>query len=61
MYLVEIRDYAGDVTNGYTAVTLEDALSDIKSEIMDGISPDCIRLYQEIRLDFTVDVKVKAE
>jgi len=61
MFKVDIFDSYGDVTNGYTAVTLEDALSDIKMEIMDGISPDCIKLYQEIRLDFTVDVKVKAE
>jgi hypothetical protein len=61
MFKVDITDDYGAVTNGYTSNSLDDILSDIRAEVLNGTSIESISLYKEIPLGFTIDVQVKDE
>lgn len=60
MYKVEIWDGYGGVTEEWHTETLEEALKDIKEHVLERTSVDNIKLFQELPLEFTMAVHVKA-
>jgi hypothetical protein len=61
MFKVEIVDGYNGLEEELEFDTLGDALNTVKETVMRGRAVEDISLWQEIPLDFTVSVAVKAE
>lgn len=61
MFILNIMDEYKVITDSYVFDTLEAAIEEVKRHTLDAHSIDDLQLLKEIELEFTVDIKVKAE
>ncbi len=61
MFKVTVKDDWGSIADEYERDSLEDALNEVKSLVNDDVSVDQIGLWQQIPLDITISVEVKAK
>jgi hypothetical protein len=61
MFKVEISDGYNCLEDEIELDTLEDALNTVKDAVIRGKSVEDITIWQEIQVDITISVTVKAE